>query len=295
MNAKPLVTIYMPTYNRLTLLKRAVKSVLEQDYRNIELIIVDDGSNDGTVEYLYSLSQHDDRVRCVFNEENSGACVSRNHAIFSAKGEFITGLDDDDYFTQGRISNFVNSWLESPHKQISLHSNNSVLVGAGKKRKTHKPKKITHDLLIYSNYIGNQLFTKTVFLKGIGGFDVKLPAWQDLDCWYRLLKNNNGYSRLVENNTYVVDVTHPHERISNSKIDKINYSCDHLIRKYNLSTRDKRLLRIQADLYVRSFCKINDAIYRLSTKFSLRNVAFLLKSMIGVFNYTLKKLLQRII
>jgi len=103
MNENPLVTVYIPTYNRLELLKRAVKSVLDQDYSNIELIVVDDGSSDGTVDYLECVSQADQRVRYFVNEVNSGACVSRNKAIWAEKGEFITGLDDDDYFLNDRI------------------------------------------------------------------------------------------------------------------------------------------------------------------------------------------------
>lgn len=92
-----LVTIYIPTKNRLDLLKRAIKSVRDQTYSNIELIVVDDGSKDGTREYLEK--EHEaGLLRAIFHQESLGACVARNAAIELSQGEFITGLDDDDYF-----------------------------------------------------------------------------------------------------------------------------------------------------------------------------------------------------
>lgn len=97
MDNYPLVSVYIPTYNRLNLLKRAVNSVLAQDYLNIELLIVDDGSKDGTADYLKRLSLLDERVKFLLNEKNYGACICRNKAIDISSGELITGLDDDDY------------------------------------------------------------------------------------------------------------------------------------------------------------------------------------------------------
>src|SRR5690606_27836296 len=93
-----LVTIYIPTYNRCHLLQRAVDSVLSQTHTDLEIIIVDDGSTDGTHDWLAQLAQQEPRVRYILKPENSGACVSRNIAIEQARGEFVTGLDDDDHF-----------------------------------------------------------------------------------------------------------------------------------------------------------------------------------------------------
>ncbi len=109
MNNMPLVSVYVPTYNRIELLKRALTSVLSQSYQNIEVIIVDDKSSDGTQEFLTGMAKQDNRVKPILKEQNSGACISRNLAIESAEGEFITGLDDDDYFLPGRIAYFVEN------------------------------------------------------------------------------------------------------------------------------------------------------------------------------------------
>ena len=89
---EPLISVYIPTYNRLELLKRAVQSVQNQTYKNFEIIIVDDNSSDGTQDFLVGLAKVDSRIRYFFKDKNSGACVSRNIAINLAQGELITGL-----------------------------------------------------------------------------------------------------------------------------------------------------------------------------------------------------------
>lgn len=91
-----LISIYIPTHNRRKLLERAVKSVQQQTYLNIELIIVDDGSSDSTWDYLNDIANKN--IRIFKHEQPLGACAARNLAIKHAKGKFITGLDDDDEF-----------------------------------------------------------------------------------------------------------------------------------------------------------------------------------------------------
>ncbi len=221
MNNDPLVTVYIPTYNRRSLLQRALESVLQQSHSNIDVIVVDDGSSDDTIEYLVSVSGADSRVRFFQNSENSGACVSRNKAIFEAQGEFITGLDDDDYFLKDRISNFLTEWAKLEIGYVALYSNLHRKTSQGLRKAYHRMPACKAEDLIYSNWIGNQLFTRTSFLKDIGGFSENFPAWQDLDCWYRLLKNKGGMAKNCGDYSYILDVSHPHERISNKRIEKI--------------------------------------------------------------------------
>ena len=92
---QPLVSVWIPTYNRLPLLKRAVESVKKQTYKNIEIFIVDNGSTDGTVEYLKQLAGENENIRFHSFAKNEGACRARNYAIQHSQGEYATGLDDD--------------------------------------------------------------------------------------------------------------------------------------------------------------------------------------------------------
>lgn len=88
-----MVSVIIPTYNRSTTIIRAVESVLNQTYRDIEVIVVDDGSTDRTGELLKKID--DTRLRYVY-QTNAGACSARNHGIDEAKGEYIAFHDSDD-------------------------------------------------------------------------------------------------------------------------------------------------------------------------------------------------------
>lgn len=220
MEDSPLVTVYIPTYNRINLLRRAVESVLNQDYHNIELIVVDDGSSDGTVDYLEALASKNDRVRYFANEKNSGACVSRNRAIFAAKGKFITGLDDDDYFLPDRISSFLATWKTKRAEAIALFSNSYFVKANGRKLVSKRMKLVTRDSLFEMNQIGNQIFLPTVLMQAIGGFDESLPSWQDYDCWFRVFQHPDEVIELAPTATYVADIAHEYQRIGMSSRNK---------------------------------------------------------------------------
>ena len=93
---KPLVSIVIPSRNRCNLLPRAVRSVLNQTYRNIEVIIVDDASTDGTPRAIRELSEQDQRVRGLRNDQPLGGGAARNVGIQAARVKYIAFLDDDD-------------------------------------------------------------------------------------------------------------------------------------------------------------------------------------------------------
>lgn len=250
---QPLVTVYMPTYNRVNLLQRAVESVLSQDYRNIELIVVDDNSTDGTHQYLAEMAEKDSRFRYFINEKNSGACVSRNKAIFEARGKFVTGLDDDDYFHTDRIKVFVNQALKNEDNAYFSTYNTKIsdnrtsepsILTVFKRRVVSRP-----DLLLRKNFIGNQIFVKTEYLRNSGGFDPKLKAWQDLECWYNLLKSQEIKAILIKKSTQTVDISHDHERITTQKTAKILESYHYLISKHKLTPIQRATLENQLVKY----------------------------------------------
>ena len=279
----PLVTVYIPTYNRVDLLRRAVESVRQQTYYNLEIIIVDDCSTDATHEYLEEISKLDKRIRYFLKEKNSGACVSRNIAIENAKGEFITGLDDDDYFTSERISNFLQKWLKKDHNTIALFTlytfklNEKTLRSSIFSRLFLKTEVKYEDILIF-NMVGNQIFTKTNFLKEINGFDPDMPAWQDLDCWYRLLVKKGNFA-LVKNFSYVVDLSHPYERISTQKIYKIQNAYNLFIEKNGLSKQEEEVLYVQLFSYSKNLVSMTQLVSRLFKCWDLYSLKFILQKL----------------
>lgn len=88
-----MISVVIPTYNRAQTIRMAVDSVLNQTYRDIELIIVDDASTDGTQDVVTQIA--DDRIRYLRLEQRSGACNARNIGALSARGEFISFQDSD--------------------------------------------------------------------------------------------------------------------------------------------------------------------------------------------------------
>lgn len=271
---QPLVTVYMPTYNRVELLRRAVDSVLTQDYKNIELIVVDDKSTDSTHEYLAKMAKKDSRFKYFINEKNSGACVSRNKAIFAAKGEFITGLDDDDYFLPNRVSSFVRFWYKKEEERIALYSHSYLIDSKKKRTKLKRISSCHYKDLICKNWIGNQLFTKTIYLKNIDGFDTRLLAWQDLECWYNILKKMKGNADLLPLYTYIIDQSHPHERISIRKKEKILDSYEYICQKHRLNKYERNILSLQLTPYVNTPPKLSamiDSILYIPRLYNINN------------------------
>jgi glycosyltransferase involved in cell wall biosynthesis len=107
---EPLVSCIIPTYNRAHIVGRAIQSVLSQTYKNIEVIVVDDGSQDNTQEVVLSIK--DERVRYIRLHRNFGSGFARNIGIANVRGEFVAFLDSDDYFLPEKIEKQVELMLK---------------------------------------------------------------------------------------------------------------------------------------------------------------------------------------
>lgn len=110
----PLVSVIMPAYNARPYIAEAMQSVLSQDYPNIELIVVDDGSVDGSAECAKMFG---DRVK-VIRQANAGVAAARNKGLDEAKGELIAFLDADDVWLPGKISAQVEYLRQHPETAV---------------------------------------------------------------------------------------------------------------------------------------------------------------------------------
>jgi len=218
---RQLVSVIIPTHNRKGLLERAVNSVLEQTWSPVELVIVDDASDDETPAYLDQLQKDHDRIQVISNTESKGAAVSRNIAVQHASGEFITGLDDDDYWRPTRVERLMEEFEEG----FSAVCSYDRMVMNDREAVWRKPTMITHDDLLYYNQVGNQVLTKKEFLDEIGGYDEDLPSAQDYDLWIRLARQF-GPIRTVTQPLQIVNMEEDRERISTAdqKLDGY-YQC----------------------------------------------------------------------
>ncbi len=239
MNKKPLVSVYITTRNRKKLLKRALASVFKQTYAPLEIIVVDDASTDGTDEMMLSLLQQFDNLRYIRLKNSSGANRARNEAIKHAKGLFVTGLDDDDFMYPMRIEKMYEAYNDK-----NAFVSSRYFVNDGKKRKykllTCKRKISLNDLL-YSNVVGNQVFTTRKKLLQAGLFNEELPAAQDIDMWIRLLEKN-GPATLLYTPLQEVFIHHA-GRISTSKNKLKGYWQFYKIHKKKM-TKNQRKFRL---------------------------------------------------
>ena len=98
----PVISVIMPVFNSEKFLKQSVESVLNQSLKSLELIVVDDGSTDGSYGICEGFASQDDRIR-LFRQENRGAGSARNKGIEAARGDYIHFLDSDDYLMHDRV------------------------------------------------------------------------------------------------------------------------------------------------------------------------------------------------
>ena len=219
---RPLVTIYIATQNRPQMLKRAVLSCISQTYSPLEVIVVDDGSEEVNAQRNQRLLADYPQVKYVRVPQPAGAPVARNTAINLAQGEFITGLDDDDEFMPERVSEFVTDWYR--HNGCAFLCTGYTVIAENMQRFEYgaKARAVSYSQLLYANVVGNQVFTLTSTLRAIGGFDPSLPSCQDYDTWLRLAAAfGKGYR--VNNTSYILHQEHQSGRISASEKRETGY------------------------------------------------------------------------
>ncbi len=210
------VSIYTPTKNRQLALAKAVDSVLNQTYQEIELIVVNDGSTDGTAEYLKMKAEQDCRLKFFNKIESQGAPAARNLAITNATGDFLTGLDDDDEFLPERIASFIAYWellTKLGIKPACLYAQDVVMRNGEVIFTSQKKGSVTFEDLFEFNFIGNQVFAPKKHFVEAGLFDTDLPAWQDLEMFMRILKNF-GTAHLLDFASQLYDDSPKQDRIS---------------------------------------------------------------------------------
>jgi glycosyltransferase involved in cell wall biosynthesis len=242
-----LVSVYIPTRNRVGLLAKAIDSVFAQTYEDIELVVVNDASHDGTEEYLCRRAQGEPRLTHVSNSGPRGASASRNIAILKSKGTFVTGLDDDDQFLPERIAAFIDYWDLLTLRGIRpscLYSQEKWTSHGVPYAVTKKRGSVSADDLFETNFIGGQIFAPRSHYIDVGLFDEQLPAWQDLEMFMRLL-SRFGDAHLLDMVTYLFDQSPRTDRIS-TQVTKIRAAAEIVMKKHAAeSPRKSRQLFLQ--------------------------------------------------
>jgi len=219
----PLVSIVIPCFNSEQYISKCIESTLSQDYMNIEVIVIDDGSTDKSLEIINSFTGI-----TVLTQQNSGACVARNLGLSTSRGKYVKFLDSDDFLEPNCIS-----------KQVQFcESLNPNQVGYGYKKISHdnsmsidkvvlKPHK-QFAQLISSNIVTTlPLHRRSVLIK-INGFDERLKFRQEWDLHLRLA--HQGFEFVFQDLCIYTQVMHDSpNRISSRKLN-LDYEISNLNR-----------------------------------------------------------------
>ncbi len=182
---KPLVTVIIPTYNRGWIIQEAIDSVLDQDFNDYELIVVDDGSEDNTLEILEAYG----KAIKVLQQGNRGVSAARNRGIEEATGRLIAFLDSDDLWLPKKLSTQVKFFENNADALINqtqeIWNRNGLRVNPKKRHHKFSGMIFERSLELCLVSPSAVMIAKDLF-DTVGVFDENLPACEDYDLWLRI-------------------------------------------------------------------------------------------------------------
>jgi glycosyltransferase involved in cell wall biosynthesis len=245
------VSVIIPTYNRSSFLIQAVESVLDQSFRNFELLIIDDGSIDETKDILKRFGE---RINYIY-QEHKGVSKARNLGIKLSKGRFISFLDSDDLWKKEKLARQIEVFNQN--KELMICYTNEIWIRKGRfvnpKKKHQKYSGWIFDkclpLCIVS--LSSAMIKREVFDE-IGLFDEKLLACEDYDFWLRASRRYFFY--FIEEPLIIKRGGHS-DQLSKKYwgMDRFRVkSLSRLLREDNLSKEEKNLVYF----YLKEKCRI---------------------------------------
>ena len=237
------ISVVIPTFNRIRLVARAIDSVLKQSLNPYEIIVVDDGSDDGTSEMI----QNKYKSIKLIQQQNNGVSAARNKGIEHAKGDWIGLLDSDDEWTEKKLENQADRLIKTPEYDF-CHTNeiwirNGVRVNQRKKHKKYGGYIFGKCLDICRISPSSVLFRKNI-LDHVGWFDNQLPVCEDYDLWLRI---TSEYRILFIDEPLIIKYGGHDDQLSRS-VESIEFfrikSLENLLDRTELSTNN-RVLAIQ--------------------------------------------------
>lgn len=181
----PIVTVLMPVYNNASYLREAINSILGQTLRNLEFLIIDDGSSDESPQIVESYS--DARIRLVRNESNLGLIESLNRGFDLARGKYIARMDGDDISSPERLATQVSFMKSNP--SVGVCGTWAVMAGRSTRRLLRHPR--THDdirlKLLFESALAHPsvVIDRGQFDRAGLRYDPKFPHVEDYELWVR--------------------------------------------------------------------------------------------------------------
>lgn len=271
MEKSPLVSLIIPVYNGSNYVKEAIDSALAQTYKNLEIIVVNDGSKDNTEEICKS---YGNKIR-YFSKENGGVASALNLGISKMKGEYFSWLSHDDKYDKNKIMYQVKALQNINDKYTVIGCNHLFIDKKGdllykdRHLDNRDEYKTTHALkYLFSGYVqGCDLLIHKDIFNDVGTFDINLPTTQDFDLWFKIFKK---YKLLILPEYLVFSRSHE-EQGSKAGIDNHVKECDSLwigFDKKLSSQEKKRIYGSEYLFYKNIFYKLNkDSLYEEAKKY----------------------------
>lgn len=225
MNHAPLISFVIPCFNDAVYIEQSINSALNQTYKNIEIIVVDDGSNAETKEILKSIEP---KLTKLITQENKGQSSARNVGINVAKGKYIVTLDSDDFFEPTFCEKALVVFKENTNAEIVTC--NAYLLYKDKEREIFNPKGGTIlDFLLSNSALGTSMFKRDSWNKVKGYDDSMKSGFEDWEFFIRLLQYG-GECKVIKEELYNY---RKKENSTTKRANKVKYDLLRYIYKKN--------------------------------------------------------------
>jgi len=194
MDTHPLVSVIVPAYDAATFLAETLRSIQTQTYSHLEVIVVDDGSGDGTYDIAASFARSDSRFRVVRHQRNAGLSAARNTGVLHATGTWIAFQDADDVWLPEKTARQIELTLLDPEANF-LFTECAYWDGSRRLKNYYGKRDSTiegnvHHLLLADNvFLVNTVMIRRDALDKAGEFDPALRSVEDWDLWLRVAEN----------------------------------------------------------------------------------------------------------
>ncbi|WP_201538785.1 glycosyltransferase family 2 protein [Psychrobacter frigidicola] len=275
-------TVVIPLYNKELSIKNTIQSVLNQTYQDFEIIVIDDGSIDGSAKIVKSIS--DDRIRLV-SQSNQGVSAARNCGIRKARHEWIAFLDGDDLWEDNHLEEvkkmmrmfpdekiFATSFRYSDERKMFRHSRkNSIFIIENYFKEASKENIICTDVITINK----------ICFDHVGVFNESMTRGEDTDLWVRLARNYNIIKSSVITAIYRVEAenrTSLSKNLESTYVYHINLNkvIDFDEKKYFKEIITNRLYQYARSKDLNNFLKLKNRYpsisYNLFIKYSIKHI-----------------------
>lgn len=308
--SQKLVSVIIPAYNIEKYISQTIESVIRQTYKNIEIIIVNDGSTDNTPKIIQEYSQKDKRVK-VINQSNKGLSAARNSGLKIAKGEYLCIIDADDIMMPEKIeSQFIfledNPLGDFTYSKVRYFINNTSDIYVRDLSTPNGTTSVYKKLLQSGNFISpNSVFFRRSVFDEFGGFDEKLRSSEDFDYWLYLSKRGVNF---LHQDKYLTLCRSRKDSLTADSVTMYS-SVINVFEKHIFNSRNKFLAKIMYTQYVKNIFLLYFSILRkpksknidvmgvgsnfLSLSYYLNNIYMFLKKL--KFLLTFKKINDKVL